>query len=79
MERVLKEFGGRMIKNDYLIKILGKKEKRVALVVVKELPLQYCESIICFLSGNDDSSTHNGNHPNHPLFTSPQLRLCCRV
>jgi len=42
MERVLKEFGGRMIKNDYLIKILGKKEKRVALVVVKELPLQYC-------------------------------------
>jgi hypothetical protein len=28
--------------NDYLIKILGKKEKRVALVVVKELPLQCC-------------------------------------
>jgi hypothetical protein len=42
MERVLKEFGGHMIKNDYLIKILGKKRKKVIGLVVKELPHQCC-------------------------------------
>jgi hypothetical protein len=35
MEQVLKMFAGHMIKNDYLIMILGKKEKKVAVLVVK--------------------------------------------
>jgi len=35
MEQVLKVFRGHMIKKDYLILILGKKEKKVAVLVVK--------------------------------------------
>jgi hypothetical protein len=40
MEQVLKVFAGHMIKNDYLIMILGKKRKKGGGTSCKELPYQ---------------------------------------